>query len=111
MHGQKHLHISQNLPSNYPVIFSKKCELRDKIYKMQLALLFQFQIHTEKEKQKKKQKTMKLNGLLGLVQKNKINSNNSHGGFKCVYIYIYIYAELYHITQTLGHPLDTGKIR
>jgi hypothetical protein len=29
----------------------------------------------------------------------------------CVYIYIYIYAELYHITQTLGHPLDTGKIR
>jgi hypothetical protein len=28
-----------------------------------------------------------------------------------VYIYIYIYAELYHITQTLGHPLDTGKIR
>jgi len=67
MHGQKHLHISQNLPSNYPVIFSKKCELRDKIYKMQLALLFQFQIHTEKEKKK----TKKLNGLLGLGRKTK----------------------------------------
>jgi hypothetical protein len=84
MHGQKHLHISQNLPSNYPVIFFKKYEIRDKIYKMQLALLFQFQIHTEKGK--KKQITKKLNGLLGLLPKNKINSNNSLEGFKCVYI-------------------------
>jgi len=70
---------------------------------MQLALLFQFQIHTEKEKKKK---TKKLNGLLGLGRKTKSIQTIPMGDLS-----VCVYAELHHITQTLGHDLDTGKIR
>lgn len=55
----------------------------------------------------KKKKNKETKWPIGPWPKNKINSNNSHGGFKCVCVY----AELHHITQTLGHDLDTGKIR
>ena len=70
---------------------------------MQLALLFQFQIHAEKEGKKK---TKKLNGLLGLGRKTKSIQTIPMGDL-CVCVY----PELYHVTQTLGHDLDTGKIR